>query len=81
MKALKSKAMKIGSVLESIVILFSGPDRRPLLKRYASVTLTLYRDLVVVKFYLEVWIWSSLFICFCFLCYDDILFREQSLIV
>ncbi|KAF2323331.1 hypothetical protein GH714_034678 [Hevea brasiliensis] len=37
MKALKSKAMKIGSVLESIVILFSGPDRRPLLRTYASV--------------------------------------------
>ncbi|XP_073265919.1 regulator of telomere elongation helicase 1 homolog isoform X1 [Populus alba] len=34
MKALKSKAMKIGHVLQSIVRLFSGPERFPLLKRF-----------------------------------------------
>ena len=34
MKALKSKSMKIGHVLQSIVKLFSGLERFPLLKRY-----------------------------------------------
>lgn len=34
MKALKSKTMKISQVLQSIVGLFSGPERLPLLKRY-----------------------------------------------
>uniref|UniRef100_A0A7C8YLI2 Uncharacterized protein n=1 Tax=Opuntia streptacantha TaxID=393608 RepID=A0A7C8YLI2_OPUST len=34
MKALKSKAMKIGSVLQSIVKLFSGQERLPLLTRF-----------------------------------------------
>ena len=33
MKALKSKAMKISEVLQSIARLFSGPERLPLLKR------------------------------------------------
>ncbi|OAY36775.1 regulator of telomere elongation helicase 1 homolog isoform X10 [Manihot esculenta] len=45
MKALKSKAMKIGSVLESIVILFSGPDRRPLLKRFKDYIPAKYHSL------------------------------------
>ncbi|KAK9281860.1 hypothetical protein L1049_004767 [Liquidambar formosana] len=34
MKALKSKAMKIGHVLQSIARLFSGPERLPLRKRF-----------------------------------------------
>lgn len=34
MKALKSKAMKIGSVLQSIAKLFSGQERLPLLRRF-----------------------------------------------
>jgi regulator of telomere elongation helicase 1 len=40
MKALKSKAMKIGHVLQSIVRLFSGPERFPLLKRYKPPSMT-----------------------------------------
>ncbi|OMO66762.1 Helicase-like, DEXD box c2 type [Corchorus olitorius] len=36
MKAMKSQAMKIGNVLQSIVGLFSGPERLPLLERYPS---------------------------------------------
>ncbi|CBI36155.3 unnamed protein product, partial [Vitis vinifera] len=39
MKALKSKAMKIGQVLESIARLFSGPERLPLLKRYEVLSI------------------------------------------
>ena len=35
MKALKSKVMKISQVLQSIVRLFSGPDRLHLLERYS----------------------------------------------
>lgn len=34
MKALKSKAMKIGHVLQCIMGLFSAPDRLHLLQRY-----------------------------------------------
>lgn len=34
MKALKTKAMKIGEVLQCISRLFSAPERLPLLKRY-----------------------------------------------
>ncbi|WCJ40717.1 hypothetical protein M5689_021626 [Euphorbia peplus] len=34
MKAMKSKAMQMGSILESIVKLFRRPDRFPLLKRF-----------------------------------------------
>ncbi|KAJ9179137.1 hypothetical protein P3X46_010956 [Hevea brasiliensis] len=51
MKALKSKAMKIGSVLESIVILFSGPDRRPLLRRFKDYIPAKYHSLF--EHYLE----------------------------
>ena len=36
MKALKSKTMKVMSVLESIARLFSGPGRFFLLERYTS---------------------------------------------
>lgn len=34
MKAMKSKAMKISHVLQSIAQLFAGPERLPLLRRY-----------------------------------------------
>lgn len=34
MKAMKSKAMKISHVLQSIAKLFTGPERLPLLRRY-----------------------------------------------
>lgn len=36
MKALKSKAMKISEVLQSIARLFSGPERLPLLERFKN---------------------------------------------
>ena len=39
MKALKSKAMKIGQVLESIARLFSGPERLSLLRRYKVLSI------------------------------------------
>ncbi|XP_052182750.1 regulator of telomere elongation helicase 1 homolog isoform X2 [Diospyros lotus] len=39
MKALKSKAMKIGQVLQSIITLFSSPDRLPLLQRSSTIYL------------------------------------------
>ncbi|XP_055961935.1 regulator of telomere elongation helicase 1 homolog isoform X2 [Mercurialis annua] len=45
MKALKSKAMQIGNVLESIVKLFSGPDRFPLLKRFKDYIPAKYHSL------------------------------------
>ncbi|XP_020535309.1 regulator of telomere elongation helicase 1 homolog isoform X1 [Jatropha curcas] len=51
MKALKSKAMKIGNVLESIVRLFSGPERNPLLKRFKDYIPTKYHSLY--EHYLE----------------------------
>lgn len=45
MKALKSKAMKIGQVLESIARLFSGPERLPLLKRFKDYIPAKYQSL------------------------------------
>ncbi|XP_002528200.3 regulator of telomere elongation helicase 1 homolog isoform X1 [Ricinus communis] len=51
MKALKSKAMQIGSVLESIVKLFSGPDRFPLLRRFKDYIPAKYHSLY--EHYLE----------------------------
>ncbi|KAM7254630.1 hypothetical protein ACFE04_004010 [Oxalis oulophora] len=41
MKALKSKAMDAGQILKSIVELFSGPERLPLLQRYYLLISTL----------------------------------------
>ncbi|GMH22211.1 hypothetical protein Nepgr_024054 [Nepenthes gracilis] len=43
MKALKSKAMKIGPVLQSIVRLFSSQERHPLLRRF--------KDYIPVKYH------------------------------
>ncbi|KAK8630059.1 hypothetical protein V6N13_078870 [Hibiscus sabdariffa] len=37
MKEMKSKVIKIGNLLQCIVGLFSGPERLPLLLRYASI--------------------------------------------
>ncbi|CAK7356664.1 unnamed protein product [Dovyalis caffra] len=51
MKALKSKAMKIGHVLQSIVRLFSGPERFPLLKRFKDFVPAKYHSLY--EHYLE----------------------------
>ncbi|XAR50624.1 DNA helicase [Bertholletia excelsa] len=45
MKALKSKAMKIGQVLQSIVRLFSSPDRLPLLQRFKEYIPAKYHSL------------------------------------
>ncbi|KAI9160826.1 hypothetical protein LWI28_011852 [Acer negundo] len=45
MKALKSEAMKIGQVLQSIAKLFSGPDRLPLLKRFKDYVPAKYHPL------------------------------------
>ncbi|KAL8043163.1 hypothetical protein ABFX02_09G100200 [Erythranthe guttata] len=45
MKALKSKAMKIGHVLQSIARLFSVPDRRPLLHGFKDYVPTKYHSL------------------------------------
>ncbi|VFQ89237.1 unnamed protein product [Cuscuta campestris] len=45
MKALKSKAMKIGHVLESIARLFSLPDRLPLLHRFKDYIPVKYQSL------------------------------------
>ncbi|KAJ8773449.1 hypothetical protein K2173_004279 [Erythroxylum novogranatense] len=44
MKALKSKAMKINHVLQSIVRLFSGTDRLPLLNRFKDYLPLQYRS-------------------------------------
>ncbi|XP_065868607.1 regulator of telomere elongation helicase 1 homolog [Euphorbia lathyris] len=51
MKAMKSKAMKIGSILESIVRLFSAPDRFPLLKRFKDYIPAKYHSMY--EHYLE----------------------------
>ncbi|KAG5229076.1 regulator of telomere elongation helicase [Salix suchowensis] len=51
MKALKSKSMKIGHVLQSIVKLFSGPERFPLLKRFKDFVPSKYHSLY--EHYLE----------------------------
>jgi hypothetical protein len=48
MKALKTKTLKIGEVLQSISRLFSGPERRPLLERYVNCN----RSSVLL------WLWS-----------------------
>ncbi|GMY34229.1 regulator of telomere elongation helicase 1 homolog isoform X1 [Fagus crenata] len=45
MKALKSKEMKISQVLQSIVRLFSGPERLHLLKRFKDYIPTKYHSL------------------------------------
>ncbi|KAL3632993.1 Regulator of telomere elongation helicase 1 [Castilleja foliolosa] len=45
MKALKSKTMKIGPVLQSIVILFSAPDRLPLLHGFKDYVPAKYHSL------------------------------------
>ncbi|THG03844.1 hypothetical protein TEA_017297 [Camellia sinensis var. sinensis] len=45
MKALKSKAMQIGQVLQCIVGLFSFPDRIPLLQRFKDYIPAKYRSL------------------------------------
>ncbi|KAJ4848513.1 hypothetical protein Tsubulata_050203 [Turnera subulata] len=45
MKALKSKAMKISHVLESIAKIFSGPERFPLLKRFKDFVPAKYHSL------------------------------------
>ncbi|KAJ8452039.1 hypothetical protein Cgig2_016620 [Carnegiea gigantea] len=45
MKALKSKAMKIGAVLQSIVKLFSGQERLPLLTRFKHYVPQKYHSL------------------------------------
>ncbi|PSR96116.1 Regulator of telomere elongation helicase [Actinidia chinensis var. chinensis] len=45
MKALKSKAMKIGQVLQSIVGLFSSQDRLPLLQRFKDYVPAKYQSL------------------------------------
>ncbi|KAI8020505.1 hypothetical protein LOK49_LG04G02653 [Camellia lanceoleosa] len=45
MKALKSKAMQIGQVLQCIVGLFSSPDRIPLLQRFKDYIPAKYRSL------------------------------------
>ncbi|GLT52921.1 hypothetical protein SLA2020_262300 [Shorea laevis] len=45
MKALKSKTMKISQVLQSIVGLFSGPERLPLLKRFKDYIPAKYHSL------------------------------------
>ncbi|XP_062156859.1 regulator of telomere elongation helicase 1 homolog isoform X3 [Alnus glutinosa] len=45
MKALKSKTMKISQVLQSIVRLFSGPERLPLLKRFKDYIPAKYHSL------------------------------------
>lgn len=45
MKALKSKAIQIGSVLQSVMKLFSGPERRPLLEWYLNSPLFSYREI------------------------------------
>ncbi|KAJ0076402.1 hypothetical protein Patl1_34125 [Pistacia atlantica] len=45
MKALKSKAMKIGHVLQSIANLFSGPERLPLLRRFKDYVPTKYHSI------------------------------------
>nr|GMC77545.1 regulator of telomere elongation helicase 1 homolog isoform X2 [Ipomoea batatas] len=45
LKALKSKAMKIGHVLESVARLFSLPDRLPLLHRFKDYIPAKYRSL------------------------------------
>ncbi|KAF7814283.1 regulator of telomere elongation helicase 1-like protein isoform X1 [Senna tora] len=45
MKALKTKAMKISEVLQSISRLFSGPERLPLLKRFKDYIPAKYHSL------------------------------------
>ncbi|XP_049367537.1 regulator of telomere elongation helicase 1 homolog isoform X3 [Solanum verrucosum] len=45
MKSLKSKAMKIGQVLQSIIRLFSLPDRLPLLHRFKDYVPAKYHSL------------------------------------
>ncbi|WRX27695.1 ATP-dependent helicase [Theobroma cacao] len=45
MKAMKSKVMKIGNVLQSIVGLFSGPERLPLLERFKDYVPAKYQSL------------------------------------
>lgn len=45
MKALKSKAMKIGHVLQCIMRLFSAPDRLPLLQRFKDYIPAKYHPL------------------------------------
>ncbi|KAI3521617.1 hypothetical protein L1887_11088 [Cichorium endivia] len=45
MKALKSKAMKIGHVLQCIMGLFSAPDRLPLLQRFKDYIPAKYHSL------------------------------------
>ncbi|KAL5824826.1 hypothetical protein ACOSQ3_020889 [Xanthoceras sorbifolium] len=45
MKALKSKAIKIGQVLQSIAKLFSGPERLPLLRRFKDYVPAKYHSL------------------------------------
>ncbi|KAI8544417.1 hypothetical protein RHMOL_Rhmol08G0294900 [Rhododendron molle] len=45
MKALKSKTMKIGQALESIVRIFSSPDRLPLLQRFKDYIPAKYHSL------------------------------------
>ncbi|MED6133921.1 hypothetical protein PIB30_032722 [Stylosanthes scabra] len=45
MKALKTKAMKIGEVLQCICRLFSGPERLPLLKRFKDYIPAKYHSL------------------------------------
>ncbi|XP_057969056.1 regulator of telomere elongation helicase 1 homolog isoform X2 [Malania oleifera] len=45
MKALKSKAMKIGQVLQCIARLFSAPERLPLLKRFKDYVPAKYHPL------------------------------------
>ncbi|KAJ9568362.1 hypothetical protein OSB04_004328 [Centaurea solstitialis] len=45
MKALKSKAMKIGHVLQCIMRLFSAPDRLPLLQRFKDYIPAKYHTL------------------------------------
>ncbi|XVE52106.1 hypothetical protein DITRI_Ditri02bG0095600 [Diplodiscus trichospermus] len=45
MKAMKSKVMKIGHVLQCIVGLFSGPERLPLLERFKDYVPAKYHSL------------------------------------
>lgn len=45
MKGLKSKAMQIGHVLQSVTRLFSAPDRLPLLQRFKDFIPTKYHSL------------------------------------
>ncbi|WJX74795.1 DNA helicase [Trifolium repens] len=45
MKALKTKTLKIGEVLQSISRLFSGPERRPLLERFKDYIPAKYHSL------------------------------------